>query len=94
MHQSITFFPTLPKMYWPFLFLLFSSESAFSTGGRVLDPFRSSLYSSTIQSLICTQNWLRTPLKPNDLRVELDNVEKIEEGNDNLIISLYYLFLC
>ena len=37
-----------------------ASESAFSTGGRVLDPFRSSLSLNTIEGLICTQNWLRS----------------------------------
>ena len=37
-----------------------ASESAFSTGGRVLDPFRSSLSLNTVEGLICTQNWLRS----------------------------------
>ncbi|KAH9792650.1 BED-type domain-containing protein [Citrus sinensis] len=39
-----------------------ASESAFSTGGRILDPFRSSLTHKTVESLICTQNWLRSTL--------------------------------
>ena len=38
----------------------FASEFAFSTGGCVLDPFRSSLSPNTVEALICTQNWLRT----------------------------------
>ncbi|KAF7130199.1 hypothetical protein RHSIM_Rhsim10G0144400 [Rhododendron simsii] len=35
-----------------------ASESAFSTGGRILDPFQSSLSTSMVETLICTQNWL------------------------------------
>ncbi|XP_052290044.1 zinc finger BED domain-containing protein RICESLEEPER 2-like [Citrus sinensis] len=33
-------------------------ESAFSTGGRILDPFRASLSPKMVESLICGQNWL------------------------------------
>ena len=37
-----------------------ASEFAFSIGGRVLDPFRSSLCLNIVEVLICTQNWLRS----------------------------------
>ncbi|KAJ7949764.1 zinc finger BED domain-containing protein RICESLEEPER 2-like [Quillaja saponaria] len=35
-----------------------TSESVFSTGGRVLSNFRSSLHWETAEGLICLQNWL------------------------------------
>ena len=35
-----------------------ASESAFSTSGRVLDQFRSTLKPSTIEAIICTKDWL------------------------------------
>ncbi|KAI3740220.1 hypothetical protein L2E82_30644 [Cichorium intybus] len=34
-----------------------ASESVFSTSGRVLDTFRSSLTAKVIEALICTQDW-------------------------------------
>lgn len=33
-------------------------ESAFSTGGRIVDPFRSTLSPFMVQNLVCAQNWL------------------------------------
>lgn len=40
-----------------------ASESVFSTSGRVLDPFRSSLTPYMVQVLICTQQWLRCNIR-------------------------------
>ncbi|KAL1223810.1 Zinc finger BED domain-containing protein RICESLEEPER 2 [Cardamine amara subsp. amara] len=58
-----------------------ASESAFSTGGRVLDRFRSSLTPRTVEALICTQDWYRDD--EEDLNVEelLDELENIESGS-------------
>nr|XP_009782796.1 PREDICTED: zinc finger BED domain-containing protein RICESLEEPER 2-like [Nicotiana sylvestris] len=36
-----------------------ASEYTFSTGGRILDSFRSSLTPKCVQTLICVQDWLR-----------------------------------
>jgi hypothetical protein len=35
------------------------SESAFSTGGRVISDYRSSLAPTTIEALICLQDWFK-----------------------------------
>ncbi|XP_075524051.1 zinc finger BED domain-containing protein RICESLEEPER 2-like [Primulina tabacum] len=55
-------FPILSRMARDILAVPIStvaSEAAFSTGGRVLDAFRSSLSPKIVQSLICAQDWFR-----------------------------------
>ena len=52
-----------------------SSESVFSTGGRILDVFRSSLSSDMAEAIICSQNWLRAgSAVMKDL--DVDNIEE------------------
>ncbi|KAF7145906.1 hypothetical protein RHSIM_Rhsim04G0141100 [Rhododendron simsii] len=61
-----------------------ASESAFSMGGHVLDPFRSSLSPSMVETLVCTQNWLISTV-PISLRQAMAKVEDLEReilGND------------
>jgi len=35
-----------------------TSESAFSAGGRVVDPFRSRLDPKMVEALICMKDWV------------------------------------
>ena len=65
-----------------------ASESAFSTGGHILDPFRSSLAPEMIQSLICTQNWLQYSVQIS-LRQAMDNVELFEDYGKCNVLKIY-----
>ncbi|KAL5724278.1 hypothetical protein ACHQM5_007558 [Ranunculus cassubicifolius] len=61
-----------------------ASESAFSTGGRILDSFRSCLRPNTIEALICTQNWIRSGQIPIDLQAEMKEVEEYDQIDADL----------
>lgn len=37
-----------------------ASESAFSTGGRVLDDYRMRLNEESVEALLCAQDWMKT----------------------------------
>ncbi|GJZ47956.1 zinc finger BED domain-containing protein RICESLEEPER 2-like protein [Tanacetum coccineum] len=77
-------------------FDVLASESAFSTGGRVIDKFRSSLTPKTAKGLICTQDWLRsTPADGEDIQVNgqqledlMENLAKIELGPNGIFLHI------
>ncbi|KAF2318088.1 hypothetical protein GH714_041429 [Hevea brasiliensis] len=76
-------FPILGKMARDILAVPVStvaSENAFSTGGRVLDPFRSSLTPRIVEALICAQDWTRSSNCPINVEEDLEELEKFEEG--------------
>ncbi|PNX75230.1 HAT family dimerization domain-containing protein [Trifolium pratense] len=55
-------YPTLQKIAKDILAIPIStvaSESAFSTGGRLLSPHRSRLHEHTLEALMCTQSWIK-----------------------------------
>ncbi|GKB73573.1 zinc finger BED domain-containing protein RICESLEEPER 2-like protein [Tanacetum coccineum] len=59
-----------------------ASESVFSTSGRVLDAFRSSLSPHVVESLICTQDWFRENSMMLDVAENWDEIPKIEEARE------------
>lgn len=74
-----------------------ASESAFSTGGRVLECYRSSLSPAVAEGLICTQNWLKpahTYFKDINYIEEFGITEEIISGTKILAQYLFiYIFL-
>jgi hypothetical protein len=70
-----------------------ASESAFSTRDRVLDSFRSSLSTLTIEALICYQNWLRSTSSLVKLREAMDEVQSIAEELESGNLFILYLYV-
>lgn len=56
-----------------------ASEFTFSTGGRVLDSFRTSLTPRMVEALVCTQDWIRSSNSPISLAETFLEIEKMEE---------------
>ncbi|KAM3198904.1 hypothetical protein P3L10_034341 [Capsicum annuum] len=70
-----------------------SSECAFSTEGRVIDPFRSSLTPKLVQSLICLRDWLRSESTPINIEEDIEYLEQLEvemacSGTDSSIVDV------
>ncbi|GAB4854027.1 hypothetical protein Ancab_039715 [Ancistrocladus abbreviatus] len=55
-----------------------ASESAFNTGSRVLDFFRSSLTLRLVEALVCLQDWLRKSHVPSSVEETLQNLKRLE----------------
>ena len=64
-------------------------ESTFSTTGRVLDPFQSSLSPFIVKALICGQNWLHSLSALISLRATVDDVEEFEKLDGGMTIIFY-----
>ncbi|KAL4282107.1 hypothetical protein GQ457_03G007700 [Hibiscus cannabinus] len=64
-----------------------ASESAFSTGGRVLDSFRTSLTPRLVEALVCTQDWIRASHDPIMIEESLLALENMEEEMQDLTLE-------
>ena len=59
-------------------------EYAFSTGGCILDSFRSSLTPKVVEALECTQDWIQKSSNQVDMVKELQELENFENGINTL----------
>ena len=55
-------------------------------GGRILDSFRTSLSPTTVEALICTQSWLRSPSGPIDIIKSMEEIEAYEEIQEGIVV--------
>ncbi|XP_009800908.1 uncharacterized protein LOC107763019 [Nicotiana tabacum] len=60
-----------------------ASECVFSTDGRILDSFRSSLTPKWVQTLICVQDWFREEKNPISVEEDLKYLEELELDMEN-----------
>ncbi|CAL8992385.1 unnamed protein product [Prunus brigantina] len=70
-------------------------KSAFSLGGRIVDPFCASLTPRMVEALVCTSDWLKAEefsLYKDPTKEELefyDALEKIETGKDKILAEFH-----
>ena len=69
-----------------------ASECTFSTGGRILDSFRSSLTPKLVQTLVCLQDWIRSESQPVSIEEDIDVLEKLEQSKNILIVLVLYYY--
>ncbi|XP_044369507.1 zinc finger BED domain-containing protein RICESLEEPER 1-like [Triticum aestivum] len=74
-------FPVISKMARRFLTIpatSVSSESTFSTGGRILDDYRSSLRPAMVEALVCASSFIRGSHQDNQPPIIVDEEEDVE----------------
>lgn len=74
-------YPVLSRMAHDLLAVQVStvaSESAFSAGGRVVDPFRSRLEPETVEALICLKDWSAAAKREKKVGSIVGDLEVIE----------------
>ncbi|KAH0648272.1 hypothetical protein KY285_033520 [Solanum tuberosum] len=70
-----------------------ASECAFSTGGRILDSFRSSLTPKLVQTLVCLQDWIRSESRHVSVEEDIDVLEQLEQAflMINMELKLFFV---
>ncbi|XP_049378174.1 zinc finger BED domain-containing protein RICESLEEPER 2-like [Solanum stenotomum] len=89
-------FPILAEMARNVLAIPISSvasECAFSTGGRILDSFRSSLTPKLVQTLVCLQDWIRSESRHVSVEEDIDVLEQLEQAflMINMELKLFFV---
>ncbi|CAI0387864.1 unnamed protein product [Linum tenue] len=70
-------YPTLQSIARDFLAIPITSvpsESAFSSGGRLLDPHRSRLHYSTVEAMMCTRSWIMEDMQRGKMQLNLSTL--------------------
>lgn len=74
-----------------------ASESAFSTGDRILDQYRSCLTPDMVEALVLTQDWLRASLRSEAMK----SLDKLEEENkfmdsleEGILLYFFIIIIC
>ena len=70
-----------------------ASESAFSTSGRVLDPYRSCLTHFMVEVLVCTEQWLKSEIHINEKGIlTIEQLLSDVETQDDLMRGMIHFF--
>ncbi|KAK9065040.1 hypothetical protein SSX86_016423 [Deinandra increscens subsp. villosa] len=83
--SSSSRYPIVSKMAKDILAIPVSSvasEPAFSTGGRVVDAYRSSLSPPIVEALICTQDWIRKSRRATNEGVDPTKFDDLGNGKN------------
>ncbi|KAE8716587.1 hypothetical protein F3Y22_tig00110114pilonHSYRG00365 [Hibiscus syriacus] len=82
-------FPVLSNMAKDVLAIPLStvaSESPFSTGGRVLDQFRSSLTPKMVQDFVCTQDYIKKSSIEEEIKKFEEQIQELDKIDNGMLI--------
>lgn len=93
--KNTAMYPNLSKMARDILAIpvsTVSSESAFSTAGRVVDDHRSRLNPTTIEALVCTQDWFREEYYIGNAKILKVSNDSMSRFNNYEITDFFYVY--